>query len=156
MDLREVGYDDRDWINLAQDRDRWRAYMPKDPADAENSCDGLRLKKTLSAINHLTATFGERLIPHGGLIAWPPRSPDLTSCEFFIWGSMKDMVYSTPIEDEHTLSQPIMAAAEVIQTTPRIFQRSRERRHFVSWQKFSADALLLSQELSIAQRGAEV
>ncbi|KAJ4429686.1 hypothetical protein ANN_21887 [Periplaneta americana] len=26
MDLREVGYDDRDWINLAQDRDRWLAY----------------------------------------------------------------------------------------------------------------------------------
>ncbi|KAJ4446308.1 hypothetical protein ANN_13003 [Periplaneta americana] len=25
MDLREVGYDDRDWINLAQDRDQWRA-----------------------------------------------------------------------------------------------------------------------------------
>ncbi|KAJ4448792.1 hypothetical protein ANN_00183 [Periplaneta americana] len=29
MDLREVGYDDRDWINLAQDRDRWRAYYDK-------------------------------------------------------------------------------------------------------------------------------
>ncbi|KAJ4427876.1 hypothetical protein ANN_23882 [Periplaneta americana] len=27
MDLREVGYDDRDWINLAQDRDRWRSYV---------------------------------------------------------------------------------------------------------------------------------
>ncbi|KAJ4433807.1 hypothetical protein ANN_16119 [Periplaneta americana] len=27
MDLREVGYEDRDWINLAQDRDRWRAYV---------------------------------------------------------------------------------------------------------------------------------
>ncbi|KAJ4444022.1 hypothetical protein ANN_05811, partial [Periplaneta americana] len=27
MDLREVGYDDRDWINLAQDRDEWRAYV---------------------------------------------------------------------------------------------------------------------------------
>ncbi|KAJ4448703.1 hypothetical protein ANN_00093 [Periplaneta americana] len=27
MDLKEVGYDDRDWINLAQDRDRWRAYV---------------------------------------------------------------------------------------------------------------------------------
>ncbi|KAJ4431757.1 hypothetical protein ANN_20362, partial [Periplaneta americana] len=25
MDLREVGYDDREWINLAQDRDQWRA-----------------------------------------------------------------------------------------------------------------------------------
>ncbi|KAJ4439508.1 hypothetical protein ANN_07632 [Periplaneta americana] len=27
MDLREVGYDDRDWINLAQNRNRWRAYV---------------------------------------------------------------------------------------------------------------------------------
>ncbi|KAJ4431957.1 hypothetical protein ANN_20566 [Periplaneta americana] len=27
MDLREVGYDDREWINLAQDRDHWRAYV---------------------------------------------------------------------------------------------------------------------------------
>ncbi|KAJ4439888.1 hypothetical protein ANN_08017 [Periplaneta americana] len=27
MDLRGVGYDDRDWINLAQDRDQWRAYV---------------------------------------------------------------------------------------------------------------------------------
>ncbi|KAJ4431782.1 hypothetical protein ANN_20387 [Periplaneta americana] len=27
MDLREVGYDGRDWVNLAQDRDQWRAYV---------------------------------------------------------------------------------------------------------------------------------
>ncbi|KAJ4433494.1 hypothetical protein ANN_15798 [Periplaneta americana] len=27
MDLREMGYDDREWINLAQDRDQWRAYV---------------------------------------------------------------------------------------------------------------------------------
>ncbi|KAJ4450606.1 hypothetical protein ANN_02032 [Periplaneta americana] len=27
MDLREVGYDEREWINLAQDRDQWRAYV---------------------------------------------------------------------------------------------------------------------------------
>ncbi|KAJ4443916.1 hypothetical protein ANN_05703 [Periplaneta americana] len=26
IELREVGYDGRDWINLAQDRDQWRAY----------------------------------------------------------------------------------------------------------------------------------
>ncbi|KAJ4446783.1 hypothetical protein ANN_13481 [Periplaneta americana] len=32
MDLREVGYDDRDWINLAQDRDRWRAYSSRTAA----------------------------------------------------------------------------------------------------------------------------
>jgi hypothetical protein len=27
MDLRKVGWDGRDWIDLAQDRDRWRAYV---------------------------------------------------------------------------------------------------------------------------------
>ncbi|KAJ4438249.1 hypothetical protein ANN_14188 [Periplaneta americana] len=27
MDLREVEYDDRDWINLTQDGDQWRAYV---------------------------------------------------------------------------------------------------------------------------------
>ncbi|KAJ4446312.1 hypothetical protein ANN_13007 [Periplaneta americana] len=27
IDLREVGYDDGDWIGLAQDRDLWRAYV---------------------------------------------------------------------------------------------------------------------------------
>jgi hypothetical protein len=27
MDLREVGWDDRDWIDLTQDRDRWRANV---------------------------------------------------------------------------------------------------------------------------------
>jgi hypothetical protein len=27
MDLREVGWEGMDWINLAQDRDRWRALV---------------------------------------------------------------------------------------------------------------------------------
>jgi hypothetical protein len=27
MDLREVGWDGRDWIDLAQDRDQWRALV---------------------------------------------------------------------------------------------------------------------------------
>ncbi|KAJ4426265.1 hypothetical protein ANN_27077 [Periplaneta americana] len=47
MDLREVGYDDRDWINLAQDRDQWRAYVraamnlrvPLKPVDPPPSYD---------------------------------------------------------------------------------------------------------------------
>ena len=27
MDLREVGCDPEDWIDLAEDRDQWRAYV---------------------------------------------------------------------------------------------------------------------------------
>jgi hypothetical protein len=27
MDLREIEYDDMDWVDLAQDRDQWRALV---------------------------------------------------------------------------------------------------------------------------------
>jgi hypothetical protein len=27
MDLREIGFDDIDWIDLAQNRDQWRALV---------------------------------------------------------------------------------------------------------------------------------
>jgi hypothetical protein len=27
MDLRDIGWDEMDWIDLAQDRDQWRALM---------------------------------------------------------------------------------------------------------------------------------
>jgi hypothetical protein len=27
MDLREIGWDGRDWIHMAQDRDQWRALV---------------------------------------------------------------------------------------------------------------------------------
>jgi hypothetical protein len=29
MDLREIGWDGVDWIDLAQDRDQWRALVKK-------------------------------------------------------------------------------------------------------------------------------
>ena len=28
---------------------------------------------------------------------WPPRSPDLTVCDFFLWGFVKDNVYVPPL-----------------------------------------------------------
>ncbi|PNF20161.1 hypothetical protein B7P43_G00613 [Cryptotermes secundus] len=31
------------------------------------------------------------------LFAWPPRSPDLTPCDFFLWGYIKDRVYVPPL-----------------------------------------------------------
>jgi hypothetical protein len=27
MDLREIGWDGMDWIDLAQDRDQWKAFV---------------------------------------------------------------------------------------------------------------------------------
>ena len=31
------------------------------------------------------------------LIPWPPRSPDLTPCDFYLWGYIKDRVYVPPL-----------------------------------------------------------
>jgi hypothetical protein len=31
------------------------------------------------------------------LLAWPPRSPDVTPCDFFLWGYFKDLVYVPPL-----------------------------------------------------------
>ena len=32
-----------------------------------------------------------------GCLTWPPRSPDLTVCDFFLLGSIKDNVYVPPL-----------------------------------------------------------
>jgi hypothetical protein len=42
----------------------------------------------------LDVKFPGRWIGRGGEIAWPPRSPDLTPPDFFLWGVIKDRVYA--------------------------------------------------------------
>ena len=32
------------------------------------------------------------------LTCWPPRSPDLTPCDFFLWGYIKDRVFVPPLQ----------------------------------------------------------
>jgi len=34
------------------------------------------------------------LKPRFGDVPWPPRSPDLSSCDFFLWGYLKGRVYT--------------------------------------------------------------
>ncbi|UYV66850.1 hypothetical protein LAZ67_4003095 [Cordylochernes scorpioides] len=42
----------------------------------------------------LKDTFGEnRLISRHFIYQWPPRSPDLTPCDFCLWGYIKSCVY---------------------------------------------------------------
>ena len=31
------------------------------------------------------------------LMRWPPRSPDLTACNFFVWGLVNDTVFAPPV-----------------------------------------------------------
>jgi len=55
------------------------------------------------------------------LIAWPPRSPDATPCNFFLWGYVKDQVYVPPLPSSiPELKVRIRTAIET--TTPDMLQ----------------------------------
>jgi len=41
--------------------------------------------------------IGRRTDDDQMLIAWPPRSPDTTPCDFFLWHYVKDQVYVPPL-----------------------------------------------------------
>jgi hypothetical protein len=42
--------------------------------------------------------------------AWPPRSPDLTPLDLFLWGSGKDQEYSQGVNTQDELREQITAA----------------------------------------------
>lgn len=43
--------------------------------------------------NYLNQQFTDRWIGRNGPVPWPPRSPDLTSPDFYLWGYIKNVVY---------------------------------------------------------------
>ena len=75
-----------------------------------------------------------RWIGHAGqndqvFCTWPPRSLDLTFCDFFLWGYVKDRVYVPPLPatvDE--LKERITAAVKSI--TPDMLQRVWSKRDY--------------------------
>lgn len=46
----------------------------------------------LQARDWLNLQYGGRWIGRGGPVEWPPRSPDLTPPDFFLWGYIKDQL----------------------------------------------------------------
>lgn len=59
---------------------------------------------------HLDTIFGPRWVGRGGPIPWPARSPDLTPCDYFLWGYVKTKVYSTPPTTPEDLQNRIREA----------------------------------------------
>ena len=48
---------------------------------------------SLMVRRYLDETFSNHWIGRGGPVEWPPRSPDLTPLDFFLWGYLKFRVY---------------------------------------------------------------
>ena len=64
---------------------------------AQNGAPALRVIEVRDRLNEV---FGEnRVIALQHNVEWPPRSPDLTPCDFFLWGYLKNKVFTTPPEN---------------------------------------------------------
>jgi hypothetical protein len=72
----------------------------------------------------LDDVFPGRWIGRGGPVAWPPRSPDLTPLDFFLWGHIKTVVYERPTTTLLDLQERISVACREIQ--PDTFARVRQ------------------------------
>ncbi|GBN62759.1 hypothetical protein AVEN_149503-1 [Araneus ventricosus] len=55
----------------------------------------------------LVTTFPQRWIGRGAVMAWTPRSPDITPLDFYLWGYVKQHVCSEHINDINYLKQRI-------------------------------------------------
>jgi len=62
----------------------------------------------------LDATFPNRWTGRDGPTPWPPRTPDITPLDFFLWGYVKDKVFSTPAPDITNLKARITDAFATI------------------------------------------
>ena len=54
--------------------------------------DGAPAHYALIVRDWLNEKFPDQLIGRRGPIEWPARSPDLSPCDFFLWGYLKDKV----------------------------------------------------------------
>lgn len=87
--------------------------------------DGAPAHFSVLAREYLNQVYPNKWIGRGGPQPWPPRSPDLNSLDFFLWGHIKSLVYTTPIENEDDLINRIIAACNTVRNTPGIFERVR-------------------------------
>lgn len=83
--------------------------------------DGAPSHSSISVRNYLNQRFPRRWIGRGGQIIWPPRSPDLTPLDFFLWGYVKDMVYKEPVTTSEDMRRRILDAFGSI-TVPMLIE----------------------------------
>jgi hypothetical protein len=63
-----------------------------------------------------------RWIGRRGPMEWPPRSPDLTPLDFFLWGHLKNRVYINRLNNLQDLMERIRH--EMILISPQIIENS--------------------------------
>lgn len=108
-------------------------FLEELPLNLERSMyfqqDGAPPHNSRIVIDYLQDRFGENLITTNGPVRWPPRSPDLTPMDYFIWGYLKNFVYSTPITTREDMELRLRRGVDSItpQQLTRVFENNRRR-----------------------------
>lgn len=67
-------------------------------------------------------------IGRGGTVPWPPRSPDLTPIDYYVWGVLKAEVYRTPVHSAEEVRQRIVRAVNHLREEVNLKACVRELR----------------------------
>jgi len=62
--------------------------------------DGAHTHYTWHVKEYLHESFHNSWLGHVRPLALPPRLPDFTPCDFYLWGLMKALVYETKVIQE--------------------------------------------------------
>lgn len=87
--------------------------------------DGAPAHRARAVMQRLRQLFPRRLVCLGEPQEWPPRSPDLTPLDFFLWGYLKAKVYTTVPANLQDLEARITREIVALRRT-RMVRRSVE------------------------------
>lgn len=82
--------------------------------------DGAPAHNTNVVMNFLRNNYNG-LIANNSATPWPARSPDLTPCDFFLWGFVKDHVYAERVHSLEELQNRVRRAIALI--TPQMLRK---------------------------------
>ncbi|KAK3881581.1 hypothetical protein Pcinc_013963 [Petrolisthes cinctipes] len=68
-----------------------------------HASDGAPVHFARDTRDFINVMYPDKWIGRGGPIAWPPKSPDLTPLDFYLWGHLKSRVYATQINTRQEL-----------------------------------------------------
>lgn len=116
------------YVNMLED-----FFLPQldqlDLGDVWFQQDGATAHTCRASMAVLREHFPGRLISLRGDLQWPARSPDLTPCDFFLWGYLKSLVYANRPRTLQQLKTNICAEIANIPTDMlvRVMLNSRNR-----------------------------
>lgn len=103
------------------------------PEDMIFQQDGAPPHYAVIVRQYLDQKLPNRWIGRAGPIPWPPRSPDLTPCDYFLWGYLKDFVYRELPTSIEELKNKIRQAIQTIDedTLKKVYKNMENRLCFV-------------------------